>query len=344
MSSNTRELDWRQLVAQSLLPKSHATAPPSPMQRPKAFRHDAVFYRGAGGFLPAVLPFVAAAVDRDEPVLVAVLPTRQEALCSELGPVASARVEFVDMQSAGRNPACIIPVWQDFVARHAASGKALNGVGEPVWAERTAQEIAECQRHESLLNLAFASAGSFALICPYDEAGLPADVMAAARESHPHVVRGGERLESGAYHGVEAIEVSDRRSLPAIPERHHSRAFTATDLASLRHDLAAWAIAQGVQPSRAADLSLAVHEAAVNSIRHAGGHGTLRSWTDADAAVCEIADAGALRDPLVGRSLPPPDSPGGRGLWLINHLCDLVQIRATQTGMVVRLHQRRLAQ
>ena len=32
---------------------------------------------------------------------------------------------------------------------------------------------------------------------------------------------------------------------------------------------------------------------------------------------------------------------GGRGVWLANQLCDLVQIRSGAAGTVVRLHARR---
>ena len=318
----------------------HSRATASPVAtRPKAFRHDAVFYRGEHGFLRAVLPFVAAAVERSEPVLVAVVPSRTAALRSELGE-ASSRVEFVDMEAAGRNPACIIPVWHDFVARHAAGGKALNGVGEPIWAGRTPPEIAECQRHESLLNLAFANAGAFELICPYDESGLPDDVLAAARQSHPHVVKDGRRRASPVYHGLDAIRPADRRPLPPPLEVQRTRAFSASDVTAVRQEVAAWAIALGVDPARAADLALAAHEAAVNSIRHGGGRGVLRFWHEDDAVLCEISDTGDLRDPLAGRSLPVAASASGRGLWLINQLCDLVQTRTTASGTVVRLRQR----
>jgi anti-sigma regulatory factor (Ser/Thr protein kinase) len=317
-----------------------STATESPVAtRSEAFRHDAVFYRGERGFAPAVLPFVAGAVERAEPVLVAVPHARTAVLRRELGE-ASSLVEFVDMEAAGKNPACIIPVWHDFVARHATAGKALNGVGEPVWAGRSSPEIAECQRHESLLNLAFANARSFALICPYDEAGLPADVLSEARQSHPHVVEGGTRRASAAYHGLDVIGSADRRPLAPPHGIESARAFSVADVRAVRQEVAAWAIACGVAASRAADLALAVHEAAVNSIRHGGGGGVLRCWRDPDAVVCELADAGDLRDPLAGRSLPVATSPSGRGLWLINHLCDLVQIRATAQGTVVRLHQR----
>jgi anti-sigma regulatory factor (Ser/Thr protein kinase) len=298
-----------------------------------------VFYRGERDFLAAVLPFVSAAIERAEPVLVAVIPVRAHALRRGLGD-RSGRVEFVDMQAAGRNPARIIPVWHDFLARHTAGGKALNGVGEPIWPQRTPAEIAECQRHETLLNLAFAGTRSFALMCPYDEVGLPPDVLAAARESHPHLVRAGKLLANPEYRGVDAIGECDRRPLPPPPGRHRRRVFAIGDLTGVRREVHKWAVARGVDASKADDLALAVYETAVNSILHGGGHGVLRSWTTADTVSCEIADAGCIRDPLAGRSLASPRSERGRGLWLVNHLCDLVQIRATPDGTVVRMQQR----
>jgi anti-sigma regulatory factor (Ser/Thr protein kinase) len=304
------------------------------------FRHDAVVYRGDAGFLASVLPFVSDAVRRGEPVLVATLRPRADALRVEFGDRA-AGVEFLDMQVAGANPARIIPVWSDFVARHSGSGKPLNGVGEPIWADRTADEVSECQRHEVLLNLAFASSASFALICPYDADALPRDVLAAAYESHPHVVLDGRRRASDAYPGIEGIEVCDRRPLSAPPAEHEAREFADGEVAELRHDVQRWAVEQGVSERKAADLAVAVHEAAVNSILHGGGRGVLRTWTTMHAATCEIADAGRIRDPLAGRSLAPPFAAGGRGLWLINHLCDLVQIRETTAGTVVRMQQQR---
>ena len=47
----------------------------------------------------------------------------------------------------------------------------MRGIGEPIWAERSASELSECQLHESLINLAFADADDFRLICPYDTGG-----------------------------------------------------------------------------------------------------------------------------------------------------------------------------
>jgi anti-sigma regulatory factor (Ser/Thr protein kinase) len=305
--------------------------------QPPAFRHEAVIYRGEQGFVPAVLPFVAAALGRDEPVLVAVPPDREQALRGALAGGAG-RVEFIDILTAARNPARIIGVWNDFLERHAGGGKALTGVAEPIWAERTNDEIAECQRNDALLNLAFAEAESFSLICPYDEAALPGHVVCAVQESHPHVVQEGRRRASARYRGVDGIGADDRPLSPA-PENALSRPFALGDLTAVRHEVEAWAGECGVEPDRAAGLALAVHEAAVNSVRHGGGEGVIARWASEASAICEITDAGVLDDPLAGRSLPLPESGGGRGLWLINQLCDLVQIRATATGFVIRMHQ-----
>ena len=41
---------------------------------------------------------------------------------------------------------------------------------------------------------------------------------------------------------------------------------------------------------------------------------------------------------MAGRLRPVLDEPGGRGLWLANQLCDLVQVRTFENGNVVRIH------
>ena len=91
-----------------------------------------------------------------------------DSLRDELGD-AAAGVVFADMADVGANPGRIIPVWQDFVDAHPAAQR-LRGVGEPVWAERDPATLLECQRHETLLNVAFASGRPWWLVCPYDTA------------------------------------------------------------------------------------------------------------------------------------------------------------------------------
>ena len=66
-------------------------------------------------------------------------------------------------------------------------------------------------------------------------------------------------------------------------------------------------------------------------------HRVVRIWQDDDALMCEIRDVPRVQDPLVGRTLPAWDDEGGRGLWMANHLCDLVQVRSGRSGTTVRI-------
>ena len=84
-------------------------------------------------------------------------------------------------------------------------------------------------------------------------------------------------------------------------------------------------------------LELAASELATNSVRHGGGRGSVALWEDAGAAVVEFTDAGRFADPLAGRLPPRPDQEGCSGLYLLQQLCDLVQVRSTDAGTTVRV-------
>jgi hypothetical protein len=44
-----------------------------------------------------------------------------------------------------------------------------------------------------------------------------------------------------------------------------------------------------------------------------------------------------ITDPLVGRGLLSDVTEDGRGIWMANQLCDLVQVRSSPSGTTVRL-------
>jgi anti-sigma regulatory factor (Ser/Thr protein kinase) len=106
---------------------------------------------------------------------------------------------------------------------------------------------------------------------------------------------------------------------------------------SLRRIVTNLATDFGLDKARTNDLVASVNELATNSLRHAGGRGTFRVWPEQDAIVAEISDRGHIGEPLVGGKAPPPTQEGGLGLWIINKLCDLVQMRSNPTGSVVRI-------
>ncbi len=128
-------------------------------------------------------------------------------------------------------------------------------------------------------------------------------------------------------------------ALPAPGGDVHEIAFVERDLNSLRGAVAEWARSQHLERTPAEELVLAVNELATNSIRYGGGHGTLRMWREGGELMCEVSDAGRIVDPLAGRVRPAFDRSSGRGLWIVNQLCDMVQIRSSQAGTSIRVHK-----
>ncbi|MHB8241470.1 MAG: anti-sigma factor RsbA family regulatory protein [Solirubrobacteraceae bacterium] len=310
------------------------------------FRHELLQYTdGTDGFVKQTLPHVSRALAAQEPILIAVASENVAALKEALGDDAE-RVAFADMQTLGRNPGRIISAWREFLASHAVNGDGALGIGEPIWPGRSAAELTECHRHEALLNLAFDGGQPWHLLCPYDVDGLDDQVIEAAQHSHPFVAEsdGNGRAEtdvdrrSGEAHPFEG-------ALPApLSADVHQLPFTADQLGALRHFLSQWSADQLLSTDATQELVLAVNELATNSIRYGGGCGTMLAWRERDELMCEIKDAGHIQDPLIGRSRPGPDQHTGRGLWLVNQLCDLVQIRSSPEGTAVRVHKARTPQ
>jgi anti-sigma regulatory factor (Ser/Thr protein kinase) len=300
------------------------------------FAHEAAIYRGLEGIVDVVLPFLQEGLEQDEPMLVSVLPDRIEALTNALGADAG-RISFVDMSEVGHNPACIIPVWRQFVESHTSS-TTVRGVGEPVWAGRRAVEIEECRLHESLLNLAFDDGPAWRLMCPYDAAALPADVIRDARRTHP-VVGPATRRHTRDYEGHAHAFAEFTTPLPVPAVSVAEIRFGPEDLSELRSVVRRLCLVERLSADATADLVLAAHELATNSIRHGGGAGTLRAWSDRDALILEISDTGLITDPMVGRALDADLTESGRGVWMANQLCDLVQVRSSaHSGTAIRLH------
>jgi anti-sigma regulatory factor (Ser/Thr protein kinase) len=300
------------------------------------FVHEALLYAGEDGFVDKTLPFIREGIAADEPTMVAVSARKIARLEDELG--AEARhVRFADMAQIGRNPAWIIPAWRVFVDEHAGSGRSLRGIGEPIDPDRSPAELVECHRHEALLNLAFADAPGFRLVCPYDTDVLDATVVEQARCTHPRVANGSGPEASPDYDGLDAIAAPFADPLPQPPPGAEQVAFDADGLPALRGLVSGRAADAGLGEDRTYDVTLAVAEVATNSVRHGGGAGELVIWSEGDTLLCEVRDGGRIVDPLAGRQHPAPEE-GGYGLWLANQLCDLVQVRTLAGGAVVRLH------
>jgi anti-sigma regulatory factor (Ser/Thr protein kinase) len=296
-----------------------------------------VFYRGLDDLASTTVPYIQDGLERREPVLVAALPDRIRTLRSALGEDAE-QVDFLDMAEVGGNPARIIPVWREFVRDSVGAGSG-RGIGEPVWSTRRHVEIEECRLHESLLNVAFDDGPPWQLLCPYDVDSLPAEVVEDAMRTHPLVDSAAH--SDVAYGGHTYAKAGFAFPLSPVPPSAYRLSFGEEDLGEVRSSVRTWSLAAGMSEDAASHLVLAVHEVATNSVCHGGGSGLLNAWSEPDAFVVEVADEGFIANPLVGRDLATDFADvaeSGRGVWIVNQLCDLVQIRSLETGTQVRLH------
>jgi anti-sigma regulatory factor (Ser/Thr protein kinase) len=294
-------------------------------------------YEGLDGFLAGAVPFIRQGLDRGDAIMVAVDAGKIARLREELGERADG-VRFADMHQLGINPGRIISAWERFLTDPLNAGRSFRGIGEPIWAGRSKAELVECQLHESLLNLAFADAEDFTLVCPYDVAALDPAVVHEARCSHPGTVEDHEPQPSREYRGADDLLAPFDVPLPRPPGAAEVLSFDRRTLRQVRVSAAEHGEIAGLGPRRNGDLVLAVNEVATNSLRHGGGRGVLRVWRDNGSLVCEIRDAGRIRDPLVGRRLPRPHQLGGWGVWTAHQISDLLQLRSGHDGTVVRVH------
>jgi anti-sigma regulatory factor (Ser/Thr protein kinase) len=123
--------------------------------------------------------------------------------------------------------------------------------------------------------------------------------------------------------------------VPAYAEKHDFG--DGPDLSQVRA-FVRHAAAPMLGPERLDDLVMAANELVTNTVRYNVTGGRIALWSEAGVLVCQIDDAGPWPGPLAGRVPPPRDDSTGRGLILVNELCDLVRLHRHPRGTSVRVH------
>jgi anti-sigma regulatory factor (Ser/Thr protein kinase) len=150
-----------------------------------------------------------------------------------------------------------------------------------------------------------------------------------------------EHAAQEAFTRQPVLRPDGDRPVPArpSPDLDDPMSYTyTTDLAAIRAVVHRYAIQAGLTEARAIDLTLAVSEVAANTVKHAKSPGSLNIWYDKKEIVCQVHDEGVITDPLAGRREPSLDALGGHGLWIVNQVCDQVEIHSDETGTTIRLH------
>ena len=286
-------------------------------------------YTGPQQYLDGTLAYIEQARTTGGAVVIAAPPEHRDVLASHIKDDA---VAFMDTAALGRNPGRLIPAWQDWIDRQ-TDGRAVHGINDAAAASGSAYS-GEARYAEWLLNLAFAKTPAWSLLCPVDTDLHPAPALTALTRSHPLLWDGAAQSPVTDY--LTGPYLQDE--LPEPPASAVRLAFGLDDLSSIRGVATRLAQSHGLPAARVRALTLAVSEVATNSVRYGGGYGAMHLWTQDGSVVCELRDAGVITDPLVGQRRPSPRQLGGRGLWFVHQLCDLVQLRsAPGLGTRIRL-------
>jgi anti-sigma regulatory factor (Ser/Thr protein kinase) len=300
----------------------------------EGLRHAVFLYSGMTDYRAAIAGFVRTGLARKEPVLVAV--PRPAAAVPDWPPGRSALVTVADMAQLGRNPARLIQALRSFTDRH--RGRRARIISESVWAGRSPAEICEAARTDALIDAALSGLEA-TLMCPYDAAGLPAAALADATRAHQWRLESDDMVLSNDYSALRTAPAACSRPLADPPSGAEVVRYR-TDLRPVRAMVTATCERAGMPAMRATDLTLAVSELAANTLQHTAAGGVVQAWQADGEVVCQVTDSGFIRDPLAGFLRPQPDQAGGHGLWLVNQVCDLVEVRSDVSGTVIRLHMR----
>jgi anti-sigma regulatory factor (Ser/Thr protein kinase) len=292
------------------------------------YRHEAVPYEGEDDFVSCGTALAEDAGAHDAQLLFLLTAAKTAALRDALGD-RSPDVTYVAMDEPGRNPARLLALLEAFRAQ--AGGRRCVSVNEPVLAGVSAAAVAEAQFGESVLNAPALQSWPMSVHCLYDAERLDETSRSDMHRTHPSV----QGEDGNSAYEPDLAGLLFAAPLPAAPPAARRRDVRGTGLGAVREFIRA--AAAELVPDRREDLVLAANEIVTNSLQHGGGECRVSVWVEANSVVCEVRDAGRITDPMVGRLAPARDARAGRGLWLANHLCDLVQVRSSQDGTTVRL-------
>ena len=295
--------------------------------------HGAVFYHGRDELLAEVSCFIEDARAEGEATLALFPDDTLERLRSGLGPVGE-QVRFEDMAALGRNPARILPALQDFVDRHQGPVRVVE---QPVWPGRSETETIEMLCHEGLVNAVLARADA-RIVCAYDTQLLGEGTLEAARRVHPQIGSTAHGLHKNLNYVADGATDRHLRDGLDRPRPPVEEIPITVDLSALRARVASSPLTVSLPRPRREDFVLAVNEAAANALEYGQVPRIARLWRAGASVIGEVVARGRIQDPLVGRRRPDPRAVRGRGLWIVNQLCDLVQLRQDGPSTRLRLH------
>jgi transcriptional regulator with XRE-family HTH domain len=169
---------------------------------PPQLEHRVLVYGSDDEYVATVAPFLQEGIERSDALLVVTTPRLLELIRRDLGAEVE-RGKLLDAADWYSSPLETLRRYRGFVDDSLEAGfKWVRIVGEPVWAGRSAAEVREWSRYESIINLSLAAAPA-TIVCPYDSRSVPANVMHDAECTHSEFAHAGGSAPSASYREPE---------------------------------------------------------------------------------------------------------------------------------------------
>lgn len=303
---------------------------------PVRLRHACGVYSSPADLVDQLLPIVAGALRRREPVALAVRPGTERALRERLGSPAGLVALNAGADAGGSGQTAAARLARELRILTATSGpataisehdSALDGIEGRYWTEL-----------DAAINLALTEL-PVDLYCFYPDLPLHSEILDGALGNHPLLFERGALHHNPAHRSPRDVLAEMPAAAPLLLGAPDVElAFTAWQLHEVRTAVAELAGQGAFDTTRIEDVVLAVNEIATNAVEHGSGEARLALWLTSCGIIAEVHDRGeSLAEPLPGMRAPHPSDPRGRGVWIARQLCDVLHVWRDHSGTHVRM-------
>jgi anti-sigma regulatory factor (Ser/Thr protein kinase) len=310
---------------------------PASDQANERYVHEAVFYESEEQLVATTAPLFRQALAAGEDVVLVCSEAHNRAVLEALGD--DDRVLVLPRPEIYTKAVSAVAYFRDFAQERVSAGATRVCVLGEVDFGSDGRALDEWRRYEALLNHALSAFPVWSL-CGYDTRVMDQEVLTTADLTHPFVRRGGvQAVNPVQVDPAELLRVADA-ALSPVQDREPTMTIPVLDLHELHVQVKDFLAGAGMALEPADDFLIALHEVAINGLRHGEPPVTARFWDAPGRIECTVTDRGVgFDDPFAGyvrgggKELPE----GGFGLWLARRLCDEVVMGRSDEGFTTRL-------
>jgi anti-sigma regulatory factor (Ser/Thr protein kinase) len=295
-----------------------------------SFRHELVLHHGTAELLELMVPFAREGAAAGDHVVVFGEPQFVDTFRSA---VPEVPLHLLARPRRDRLPGRELHRAQQLLAEFDHTGPQVRIINQ--MPAMTGREWLAWRRYEAAANVALAPFRGWGK-CAHDLANLDPGIVAELRASHPFLQSGVGSGRNADFDelGAHTLGFLDVPRHP-VEDSEPTVSLIGPTAAAARRAMRELGALSGLSSTAQECLVLAASEAVTNGWIHGRPPVTLRAWAEVGQVTVAVSDNGAGPDPLVGMLAAPPDSPSGRGMWMVHQLLPEVHHRRGHDGYTI---------